>query len=129
MVNRRTVLSCAAVAAAIVFTGMNAWSQTTVPRNRTLIVAGQVEAPVYRNVGLANPYSINNEDYRVSIINMFEPLFYYNSNKNQVIPWLATGFDYAAVDCWCYARIGTSCCYWGVDLWLFKADRFHHGDC
>ena len=96
MVNRRTVLSCAAVAAAIVFTGMNAWSQTTVPRNRTLIVAGQVEAPVYRNVGLANPSSINNEDYRVSIINMFEPLFYYNSNKNQVIPWLATGFDYAA---------------------------------
>ena len=96
MVNRRTVLSCAAVAAAIVFTSMNAWSQTTVPRNRTLIVAANVEAPVYRNVGLANPYSINNEDYRVSIINMFEPLFYYNSNKNQVIPWLATGFDYAA---------------------------------
>jgi len=96
MVNRRTVLSCASVAVTIVFTGMNAWSQTTVPRNRTLIVAGQVEAPVYRNVGLANPYSINNEDYRVSIINMFEPLFYYNSNKNEVIPWLATGFDYAA---------------------------------
>ncbi len=27
---------------------------------------------------------------------MFEPLFYYNSNKNEVIPWLATGFSYNA---------------------------------
>ena len=53
----------------------------------------QVEAPVYRNVGLANPYSINNEDFRGSIINMFEPLFYYNSNKNEVIPWVATGLE------------------------------------
>ncbi len=96
MFNRRTALSCASVAGIMAFTGMSAWSQTAVPRNRTLIVAGQVEAPVYRNVGLANPYSINNEDYRVSIINMFEPLFYYNSNKNEVIPWLATGFEYAA---------------------------------
>ena len=68
-----------------------AFGQTpaNVARNKTLIVAAQVEAPVYRNVGQANPYSINNEDFRVSIINMFEPLFYYNSNKNEVIPWIA----------------------------------------
>ncbi|HEY8596690.1 MAG TPA: ABC transporter substrate-binding protein [Devosiaceae bacterium] len=66
-----------------------------VPREKTLIVLHQSEAPVYRNVGMANPYSINNQDYRGSIINMFEPLFYYNSNKDQLIPWLATDYKYA----------------------------------
>lgn len=71
-------------------------SAQNVPRNRTLIVAAQVEAPVFRNVGLANPFSINNEDYRVSIINMFEPLFYYNVTDNSVIPWLATAYAYNA---------------------------------
>ena len=76
---------------------MAAFGQTpaNVARNKTLIVAGQVEAPVYRNVGQANPYSINNEDFRVSIINMFEPLFYYNSNKNEVIPWVASSLENA----------------------------------
>jgi peptide/nickel transport system substrate-binding protein len=72
-----------------------AQSLPNVPRNKTLIVAANVEAPVYRNVGLSNPYSLNNEDFRNSIINMFEPLFYYNSNTNEVIPWLATSLDYA----------------------------------
>src|SRR5918993_5924443 len=72
-----------------------AQSLPNVPRNKTLIVAANVEAPVYRNVGLSNPYSLNNEDFRNSIINMFEPLFYYNSNTDEVIPWLATGLDYA----------------------------------
>ncbi len=95
MMNRRTI-AAAIIAALAAGATMPAGAQTSVPRNRTLIVAGQVEAPVFRNVGLANPYSLNNEDYRVSIINMFEPLFYYNSNKNEVIPWLATGFSYNA---------------------------------
>jgi peptide/nickel transport system substrate-binding protein len=71
-------------------------SPGNVARNKTLIMAGQVEAPVYRNVGQANPYSINNEDFRISIINMFEPLFYYNSNKNEVIPWVATRLENTA---------------------------------
>lgn len=93
MMNRRTI-AAAIITALAAGAAMPASAQTSVPRNRTLIVAGQVEAPVFRNVGLANPYSINNDDYRVSIINMFEPLFYYNSNKNEVIPWLATGFRY-----------------------------------
>lgn len=66
-----------------------------VPRDKTLIVMFDTEAPVYRNVGMANPYSINNQDYRGSIINMFEPLFYYNSNKDQLIPWLATEYKYS----------------------------------
>lgn len=70
-------------------------SPSSVARNRTLIIAGQVEAPVYRSVGQANPYSINNEDFRVSIVNMFEPLFYYNSNKNEVIPWVAARLENA----------------------------------
>ena len=95
MMNRRTI-AAAIIASFAAAAGTPANAQSSVPRNRTLIVAGQVEAPVFRNVGLANPYSINNEDYRVSIINMFEPLFYYNSNKNEVIPWLATGFAYNA---------------------------------
>jgi peptide/nickel transport system substrate-binding protein len=68
-------------------------SPRSVARNKTLIVAVQAEAPVYRNVGQANPYSINNEDFRGSIINMFEPLFYYNSNKNEVIPWVAQSLE------------------------------------
>ncbi len=66
----------------------------SVPRNETLVVAHQAEAPVYRNVGMANPYSINNEDIRGAILNMFEPLFYYNSMQDKVIPWLATGYEY-----------------------------------
>lgn len=96
MIDRRTLFATLSAAALAIAATTSAHAQGNVPRNRTLIVAGQVEAPVYRNVGLANPYSINNEDYRVSIINMFEPLFYYNSNKNEVIPWLATGFTYNA---------------------------------
>lgn len=92
--SRRDAVCLAAIIAMSASFGAEA--QTSVPRNKTLIVAAQVEAPVYRNVGLANPYSLNNEDYRNSIINMFEPLFYYNSNKNEVIPWLATGFEYNA---------------------------------
>jgi peptide/nickel transport system substrate-binding protein len=67
----------------------------TVPRNRTLVVAFATEAPNYRNVGLANPYAINNDDLRGSIINSFEPLFYYNSAKGEEIPWLATAYEYS----------------------------------
>lgn len=66
----------------------------TVPRNRTLVVAHQTEAPNFRNVGMANPYTINNQDIRGSILNMFEPLFYYNSLKDELIPWLAESFEY-----------------------------------
>jgi len=65
-----------------------------VTREDTLVILHQAEAPVYRNVGQANPYSINNEDMRGSIINMFEPLFYYNSNKDELIPWLAESYVY-----------------------------------
>jgi peptide/nickel transport system substrate-binding protein len=69
-------------------------SLPNVPRNKTLVVAHDTEAPVYRNIGLANPYSVNNEDYRGSIINMFEPLFYFNSMTNKVIPWIGTDYNY-----------------------------------
>jgi peptide/nickel transport system substrate-binding protein len=69
-------------------------SLPNVPRNKTLVVAHDTEAPVYRNVGLANPYSVNNEDYRGSIINMFEPLFYFNSMTNKVVPWIGTDYSY-----------------------------------
>lgn len=65
-----------------------------VDREDTLVVAHQAEAPVYRNVGMANPYSINNEDIRGSILNMFEPLFYYNSFEDKIIPWLAKSYEY-----------------------------------
>lgn len=65
-----------------------------VPREETLVVAHQTEAPNYRNVGVANPYTINNQDIRGSILNMFEPLFYYNSNTDELIPWLAESFEY-----------------------------------
>jgi peptide/nickel transport system substrate-binding protein len=88
------LITASALALALWTGAVLAQSPANVPRNKTLIVAAQVEAPVYRNVGLANPYSINNQDFRGSILNMFEPLFYYNSNKNEVIPWLATALDY-----------------------------------
>lgn len=65
-----------------------------VPREATLVVAHQAEAPNFRNVGMANPYSFSNEDIRGSILNMFEPLFYYNSNRDELIPWLAESFEY-----------------------------------
>lgn len=73
-----------------------AQTPATVARTDTLVVAHQTEAPNYRNVGMANPYSINNEDIRGSILNMFEPLFYYNSNEDKLIPWLAESFAYNA---------------------------------
>jgi len=96
MMDRRTFNRLAASALALARGSGAALAQapTTVPRNRTFIIAHSVEAPVFRNVGLVNPYSINNEDFRGSIINSFEPLFYFNSNKNEVIPWLATGLEY-----------------------------------
>ncbi len=78
--------------------GSTALAQTiaNIPRNETLVVAHQSEAPNFRNVGNANPYTFNNEDIRGSILNMFEPLFYYNSNRDELIPWLAEGFAYNA---------------------------------
>jgi peptide/nickel transport system substrate-binding protein len=94
--NRRTFNLLAASALAVSLGGVAfAQSPANVARDKTLIVAAQTEAPVYRNVGLANPYSLNNEDFRGSIINSFEPLFYYNSNKNEVIPWLATALEHS----------------------------------
>ena len=80
---RRFNLTSASAAASLLAAPARAQSLPNVPRNKTLIVAANVEAPVYRNVGLANPYSLNNEDFRNSIINMFEPLFYYNSNTTR----------------------------------------------
>ena len=90
MINRRrfNLLSTTAVALLLAAPALAQTNPPNVARNKTLIVAANVEAPVYRNVGLANPYSLNNEDFRNSILNMFEPLFYYNSNTNEVIPWL-----------------------------------------
>lgn len=93
MIDRRAILSSAF--AVLLTAPVAAQTPPNVARNKTLIVAVNVEAPVYRNVGLANPYSLNNEDFRGSIINMFEPLFYYNSNTNEVIPWLASSHEYA----------------------------------
>ena len=90
---RRTFTLLAASALAVTISGGAAFAQANVAREKTLIVAAQTEAPLYRNVGLANPYSINNEDFRGSIINTFEPLFYYNSNKNEIIPWVGTSLE------------------------------------
>jgi peptide/nickel transport system substrate-binding protein len=69
---RRTFNLLAVSALALSLSGAAfAQSPANVARDKTLIVAAQTEAPVYRNVGLANPYSINNEDFRCSIINPF----------------------------------------------------------
>ena len=54
---RRFNLISASAAALLLAVPALAQSLPNVPRNKTLIVAVNVEAPVYRNVGLANPYS------------------------------------------------------------------------
>jgi peptide/nickel transport system substrate-binding protein len=90
-----TVIKLTALPMIIASSMVFAQDLPNVPRNRTLVVAFYTEAPNYRNVGLANPYAINDDDLRGSIINSFEPLFYYNPNTGEEIPWLATGYDYS----------------------------------
>ena len=73
-----------------------AQSPANIPRDKTLIAPWDVNGPVFRNVGLANPFSVNIEDIRGSILNAFEALFYYNIQKDELTPWL--GESYAYVD-------------------------------
>ena len=65
-----------------------------VPRNRTLIAPWNVNGPVFRNVGLGNPFSINEQDIRGSILQSFEALFYFNIQENKLVPWLGETFEY-----------------------------------
>ncbi|MET2832900.1 ABC transporter substrate-binding protein [Mesorhizobium shangrilense] len=91
---RRIQFALAGVLALIASDVTYAQTIPDVPRDRTLVVAFNPEAPTYRNVGQANPYSINIDDMRGSIINMFEPLFYYNTITDKLIPWLAKSLEY-----------------------------------
>ena len=65
-----TKLLMAGVGLAVLSSAAFAQEVPDVAREDTLVILHQAEAPVYRNVGQANPYSINNEDMRGSIINM-----------------------------------------------------------
>lgn len=50
--------SIVTIAALLGSFSLRAQALQDVPRNRTLVVAFNAEAPNYRNVGLANPYAL-----------------------------------------------------------------------
>lgn len=64
-------------------------AQGSVPREATVVVGSIAGGSGFRGVGIANPFMAGN-DIRHGIHNLFEPLFYYNSLENDLVPWLAT---------------------------------------
>lgn len=66
-----------------------------VPRNRTLIVMFDGNQGQFSDVGLGNPYlaGISTAGWRL-VFGAMEPLFYYGAFTGEVIPWLATGYEY-----------------------------------
>jgi peptide/nickel transport system substrate-binding protein len=66
-----------------------------VPRNRTLIVMFDGNQGQFTDVGLGNPYlaGIATAGWRL-VFGAMEPLFYYGAFTGEVIPWLATGYEY-----------------------------------
>jgi peptide/nickel transport system substrate-binding protein len=66
-----------------------------VPRERTLIVMFDGNGGSFLDVGLGNPYlaGIATAGWRL-VFGAMEPLFYYGVFSGEVIPWLATGYEY-----------------------------------
>jgi len=66
-----------------------------VPRNRTLIVMFDGNQGQFTDVGLGNPYlaGISTAGWRL-VFGAMEPLFYYGAFTGEIIPWLATGYEY-----------------------------------
>ena len=66
-----------------------------IPRERTLIVMFGGNAGQFPDVGLGNPYlaGIATAGWRL-VYGAMEPLFYYGVFTGEVIPWLATGYEY-----------------------------------
>ena len=66
-----------------------------IPRDRTLIVMFDGDGGQFRDVGLGNPYlaGTSTAGWRL-VFGAMEPLFYYGAFTGEVIPWLATGYEY-----------------------------------
>lgn len=72
-----------------------AWALEKVAREKTLILMpDDGGAPQFRNPGQLNPYLPSNLTFRWSGGPIMEPLFYYNSLRDEIIPWVAEGFQY-----------------------------------
>lgn len=66
-----------------------------VPRKDTFIATGQTStgSPTFAQYNDFNPFRPG-LDLRSSVTHVLEPLYYYNVLKDQMIPWLATGYKY-----------------------------------
>lgn len=73
-----------------------AFALDRVAREDTLILMpDDGGAPQFRNPGQLNPYLPSNQTFRWSGAPIMEPLFYYNSLKDELIPWLAESYSYS----------------------------------
>jgi peptide/nickel transport system substrate-binding protein len=66
-----------------------------VPRERTLVVMFGGSEGQATDVGIGNPYvaGMSTAGWRL-VFGAMEPLFYYGAFTGEVIPWLATGYEY-----------------------------------
>ena len=66
-----------------------------VPRDRTLILMFDGGQGQFSDVGLGNPYlaGTSTAGWRL-VFGAMEPLFYYGAFTGEVIPWLATDYEY-----------------------------------
>ncbi len=66
-----------------------------IPRERTLIVMFDGNQGQFSDVGLGNPYlaGTSTAGWRL-VFGAMEPLFYYGAFDGEIIPWLATGYEY-----------------------------------
>lgn len=95
-ISRRALL---AASTAMAMPAIGARAQTSggalreVPRNRTYIVASTNDGPVLTNVTNANFYAAG-VDLRNGMMYAFEPLFWYNLFRDELIPWMAESYKY-----------------------------------
>jgi peptide/nickel transport system substrate-binding protein len=86
----------AAVCLAAAWTaGGVSYALDNVPRDRTLVIETLPAGPGFKNYNNASPFGIGS-DIRNHGIYIFEPLFYWSSSSDKIIPIQATGFQYNA---------------------------------
>lgn len=91
---KKTAMGGLALVAAISM-ALPASALDRVAREKTLILMpDDGGAPAFRNPGQMNPYQPSNLTFRWSGGSIMEPLFYYSSLQDKIIPWLAESFEY-----------------------------------
>lgn len=68
--------------------------QRDIPRERTLVIASRSAGADLQGVGVANPYMAG-EFTNTGQHLMTEPLFFLNTTRNEVVPWLAESYAYS----------------------------------